>query len=124
MSQVSGGFWDLTDKIIKTLGSVIDQEFLGLDMSMGPSIASLDANCLEIAIDDALASLFCNLCVLWLGARVRRSLHIIRGWPLRFAALHTDSRDAVVNQFKDTEGFKVVLASRVFCAVGLDFWGA
>lgn len=81
LSQAAGRFYDFTDEVISVLGSHSAITYIGFDAHKHPTMLAMNDQHIKVILEDELATMFGRLCTQWLGHRVKRMLHLLRGWP-------------------------------------------
>lgn len=96
LSQSVGRFYDFTDEVISVLDSHSAITYIGFEAHKHPTMLAMSDQHIKVILEDELAAMFGRLCTQWLGHRVKRMLHLLRGWPGQ-CALFGGSREQVAD---------------------------
>ena len=91
-----------TDCIVNALQNVANTDYIGMAWKSATATRDMRETDVEVVSEDILAQTFAGLSCSWLGCRVKRMLHILRGWPVRFVLLHggENQKGQIVEDFK------------------------
>lgn len=84
LNQAGGAFWTMLTRIVEALEDEDNLEYIGFSRTLekDPGAAAV-----QVDIEDGMAQRFADLCLKWVGCRMKRMMHLTRGYPTRFVLL-------------------------------------
>jgi hypothetical protein len=112
LQECSGGFWKYCKDTILELTSTEKCEYIGMSIVTDIHLQG-EVNLVQVASEDSLAKTFMCFSIQWVGQRIKRRMHILRGYPYRFCLLAAGDdwcADTIARFRKDVQRYETLQA--------------